>query len=114
MVHNSITIYSIALNLMMKTQKICNTIASTLAKELQAREDAILREGSCSLAYVKVIAKRIIRPIAFTITFFFVATLIIAGTLISAIAHVLFYALLIFRGYKFYVNIDFSVKSALC
>ena len=108
MVHSCITMFSIALSLMTKTQKICNTIASTLAKELHAREDAILRQGSCSLAYIKVMAKRIIRPIAFTVVFLLVAMLIITGTVVSAIAHVLFNALLIFRGYKIYINIDFS------
>ena len=108
MVHSCITMFSIALSLMTKTQKICNTIASTLAKELQAREDAILRQGSCSLAYIKVMAKRIIRPIAFTVIFLLVAMLIITGTVVSAVAHVLFNALLIFRGYKIYINIDFS------
>ena len=108
MVEKSITMYSIALSLMMKTQKICNTISSTVAKVLQAREDVILRGESCSWAYFKVRAKRIIRPIAFTITLLCVAMLIVTGTLVSAILHVLFNAMLIYRGYKIYVNIDFS------
>eukprot|EP01036_Dinobryon_divergens_P024997 gene24997-33501_t len=108
MVDKCFAIYSIVLSLITKTHRVCSIMASKLAKIRQAKEEEILKQsGYCSLTYLWIIFKRILKPIIFLIVVTLVAIIVITATLVSAIYHVLFNALLLFRGYKLYFHMDF-------
>lgn len=100
MVDKCFAIYSIVGSLITTTHRTC----SIITKIQQAKEDEILRRGDCSLSYMWIIFKRILKPLIFLVVVIVVVIMIIAGTLISAIYHVLFNALLLFRGYKLYID----------
>ena len=107
MVEKCVDMCSIACSIITKTHHVCSIIAMTFAKERQAREEDILKHGGFSLEYWWIIFKRILKPLVFVLVVILVAILVIAGTLISATYHVLFNALLLFRGYKIYFGLNF-------
>ena len=109
LVDKSALLFGIVFQMIEETQRICHAISTVLAQLAKDREERILREGNwCSFEYLTVKAKRLLLPLLFFLLSALVALAVIAGTVLSAVIHVLFNAVLLFRGYKIYLSLKFS------
>ena len=63
--------------------------------------------GNYTREYFKLRAKTILRPILFAFTVLVVFGIVLTGTIVLATTRVLFNAVLLYRGYKYYLKRDF-------
>ena len=109
LVDKSALLFGIVFQMIEETQRICHAISIAVVQETKAREQRILREANVfSCEYWTVQVKRLLTPLLFFLLTLFVAVVVISGTLLAAVIHVLFNAVLLFRGYKIYLSLNFS------
>ena len=93
------------------TKRWCNEITLMLDQEVREEEKKILREftatGVYTLAYCKLQVKAISRPILFAVAALITSGFVTVGTIVMATSRVLFNAVLLYRGYRYYINRDF-------
>lgn len=104
----NVAAYFLVTNLMDAVIKACKYISSFRTQYKRKLEEEILAKKEWNSSYIMVRMKHILKPIAFTVAVLILAALLISGTISYSLLHILFNALVLWRGYQTFLNPDFT------
>ena len=93
------------------TRKCCRDISAFIDQQSLKEEKRILNEsretGIYTLTYYRIRVNAILRPIFYSIAVVILFAVVVIGSCSLATTHVIFNAVLLYRGYSYYLNRDF-------
>jgi photosystem II stability/assembly factor-like uncharacterized protein len=108
LIRNNIKMYILATDIMDSVIRICKSISSYRTIIKHDYENKILQSKDWSLEYIYVRMKSTLKPILFIIASLILAFVIIGGYVTYSLMHIIFNALLIWRGYEAFFNSNFT------
>ena len=108
LIEKSISLYGILLSIIKETKHLCRTIKTVQNLRSQKWEADSLARVNGIAGYVAVYVNRLLKPIVFVIVVIGTFLMILIGKLVATTIHVLFNAILLYRGYRGFISTSSS------
>ena len=105
LIEKSISLYGILFSMIDDAKRMCMTIKFIQIRKKRQRDEEFLQRQRNAIQKAGTYAKKLFIPLLFLLVATILLLTIFASTLIAVTLQVLFNAMLLFRGYRFYVNI---------